>query len=49
VYDEIGLPRRALAQAVVTPVCGSPGSPGIRPILDACKEIRSVLSEASVE
>lgn len=47
-YDEVGLPRRDLARATVTPVCGSPGSPGIRPILDACKEIRSVLAEASV-
>ncbi|MGX9295554.1 methionine synthase [Tsukamurella paurometabola] len=47
-YDEVGLPRRDLARATVTPVCGSPGSPGIRPILDACKEIRSVLAEESV-
>lgn len=48
-YDEVGLPRRDLARATVTPVCGSPGSPGIRPILDACKEIRDVLAESSVE
>lgn len=46
-YDEIGLPRRALAQAVVTPVCGMADSPGIRPVLDACKGIRPVLAEAS--
>ncbi|NMD54719.1 MULTISPECIES: hypothetical protein [Tsukamurella] len=46
-YDEVGLPRRSLARATVTPVCGSPGSPGIRPILDACKEIRAVLTEVS--
>ncbi|CAM3087640.1 hypothetical protein [Tsukamurella hominis] len=48
-YDEVGLPRRDLTRATVTPVCGSPGSPGIRPILDACKEIRAVLAEASAE
>ncbi|GAA1070531.1 hypothetical protein [Tsukamurella spumae] len=48
VYDEIGLPRRDLTRATVTPVCGLAGSPGIRPILDACKEIRSVLAEESV-
>ncbi|TWS19450.1 methionine synthase [Tsukamurella asaccharolytica] len=47
-YDEVGLPRRELARATVTPVCGSPDSPGIRPILDTCKEIRSVVAEASV-
>lgn len=47
-YDEVGLPRRDLTRATVTPVCGSPGSPTIRPILDACKEIRAVLAEASV-
>ncbi|WP_160160269.1 hypothetical protein [Tsukamurella paurometabola] len=48
-YDEIGLPRRTLADATVTPVCGLSGSPDdrIRPILGACKTIASVLQEAS--
>lgn len=52
-YDEIGLPRRDLARATVTPVCGLGGSPDspedrIRPVLDACKTIAKVLKEASV-
>ncbi len=51
-YREIGLPRRALADAAVTPVCGSPESPDsgdgrIRPILDRCKAIAAYLSEAA--
>ncbi|CAM3704660.1 hypothetical protein TSST111916_01730 [Tsukamurella strandjordii] len=50
-YDEIGLPRRALAGATVTPECGLSGAPDdrVRPILGACKTIAGVLGEASEE
>ncbi|BDH58465.1 hypothetical protein [Tsukamurella sp. PLM1] len=50
-YDEIGLPRRDLARATVTPACGAPSIPGdrVRPLLDACKDVASRLAEASAE